>query len=60
MSAVTYQGIAMVIYFVAMIAIGIWAYHRTSDLNDYMLAGRKLGPVAAALSAGAADSRAGC
>ena len=55
MSAVTYQGIAMVIYFVAMIAIGIWAYHRTSDLNDYMLAGRKLGPVAAALSAGAAD-----
>jgi len=55
MSDVTYQGIAMVVYFVAMIAIGIWAYYRTSDLSDYMLAGRKLGPVAAALSAGASD-----
>jgi len=55
MSATTYQGIAMVVYFAVMIAIGIWAYYRTTDLSDYMLAGRGLGPVAAALSAGASD-----
>lgn len=55
MTPQTYQGIAMVVYFAAMIAIGVWAYYRTSDLNDYMLAGRRLGPVAAALSAGASD-----
>lgn len=55
MSAVTYQVIAMIVYFVAMVAIGLWAYGRTSDLSDYMLAGRKLGPLAAALSAGASD-----
>ncbi len=55
MSDVTYQVISMIIYFIAMIAIGFWAYNRTTDLSDYMLAGRKLGPLAAALSAGASD-----
>ncbi|MHA6509877.1 sodium/proline symporter PutP [Tessaracoccus sp. Y1736] len=55
MSEETYQGIAMVVYFVAMIGIGVWAYYRTTTVNDYMLAGRALGPVAAALSAGASD-----
>ncbi|MDO5084599.1 MAG: sodium/proline symporter PutP [Arachnia propionica] len=51
----TYQTIAMIVYFVAMILIGLWAYRRTSNIDDYMLAGRKLGPVATALSAGASD-----
>ena len=45
----------MIIYLVAMIMIGLFAYNRTSDFDDYMLGGRKLGPLAAALSAGASD-----
>nr|PLB80066.1 sodium/proline symporter PutP [Actinomyces sp. UMB0138] len=49
------QAIAMIIYFVAMIIIGIWAYTRTQNLDDYMLGGRGLGPAVAALSAGASD-----
>ncbi len=55
MSVTTYQAIAMIIYLVAMIMIGLFAYNRTSDFDDYMLGGRKLGPLAAALSAGASD-----
>ncbi|MDO5067099.1 MAG: sodium/proline symporter PutP [Propionibacteriaceae bacterium] len=51
----TYQTIAMIVYFVAMILIGLWAYRRTTSIDDYMLAGRNLGPVATALSAGASD-----
>ncbi|MEJ1155879.1 sodium/proline symporter PutP [Microbacterium marmarense] len=50
-----FQVIAMVIYMAAMLGIGWWAYKRTSDLDDYMLAGRKLSPGVAALSAGASD-----
>ncbi|MDO5747678.1 MAG: sodium/proline symporter PutP [Actinomycetaceae bacterium] len=49
------QAIAMIIYFVAMIIIGIYGYMRTSNLDDYMLGGRSLPPAVAALSAGAAD-----
>ena len=45
----------MIIYFVAMIVIGLWAYQRTDDMDDYMLAGRNLGPLSTALSAGASD-----
>lgn len=55
MSDLTYQAIAMVIYLVAMIMIGLYAYNRTKNLDDYMLGGRDLGPAVAALSAGAAD-----
>ena len=51
----TYQAISMIIYFVAMIVIGLWAYQRTDDMDDYMLAGRNLGPLSTALSAGASD-----
>ncbi|MCI6584398.1 MAG: sodium/proline symporter PutP [Mobiluncus sp.] len=47
--------IAMIVYFTAMIIIGIWAYTRTSTMDDYMLGGRELNPLVAALSAGAAD-----
>lgn len=45
----------MIVYFVAMISIGLWAYTRTKNLDDYMLGGRDLNPTVAALSAGAAD-----
>ncbi len=47
--------IAIIIYFAAMIAIGLWANLRTKNLNDYMLGGRNLSPTVAALSAGASD-----
>ena len=55
MTDVTYQAIAMIIYFVAMLAIGGWAYLRTDNFDDYMLADRDLNPWVAALSAGASD-----
>lgn len=47
--------IAIIVYFAAMIAIGLWANRRTKNLNDYMLGGRSLSPMVAALSAGASD-----
>ncbi|RKQ30510.1 sodium/proline symporter PutP [Oceanobacillus halophilus] len=51
----TYQLVAIIIYLAGMILIGWYAYRRTSDLSDYMLGGRKLGPAVSALSAGASD-----
>jgi sodium/proline symporter len=47
--------ISIVIYMVGMLLIGYWAYKRTSNLSDYMLGGRTLGPAVTALSAGASD-----
>lgn len=55
MSDYAFQLLAIVIYMVAMLAIGWYAYVRTNNLNDYMLGGRGLGPAVTALSAGAAD-----
>lgn len=55
MPAHTLQLITIVIYFIAMLVIGWYAYKRTTDLTDYMLGGRSLGPAVTALSAGAAD-----
>jgi sodium/proline symporter len=40
---------------IGMLLIGYWAYKRTSNLSDYMLGGRTLGPAVTALSAGASD-----
>jgi len=51
----TYQLIAIAVYFLTMLGIGYYAYFQTTDLDDYMLAGRKLPPSVAALSAGASD-----
>ena len=50
MSPTTFSAISMIIYFVGMIMIGLWAYARTSDLDDYMLAGRDLNPFVASPS----------
>lgn len=47
--------ISLSVYMIGMLLIGYWAYKRTSNLSDYMLAGRGLGPVVTALSAGASD-----
>ena len=43
MDSQTYQAIAMSTYFVFMLLIGFWAYRRTKDFDDYMLAGRTWG-----------------
>lgn len=55
MTANMYQLLAIIIYFVGMILIGLYAYRKTTDFDDYMLGGRKLGPAVSALSAGASD-----
>ncbi|MFD1426465.1 sodium/proline symporter PutP [Kroppenstedtia sanguinis] len=47
--------ISIGIYLIVMLSIGYYAYRRTSDLSDYMLGGRNLGPAVTALSAGASD-----
>lgn len=55
MSADIYQLIAIILYMAAMVFIGYYAYRKTTNLTDYMLGGRSLGPAVTALSAGAAD-----
>ncbi|WP_434362693.1 sodium/proline symporter PutP [Parasalinivibrio latis] len=44
-----------IVYLVVMLAIGVYAYRRTVNSEDYFLGGRSLGPWPAALSAGASD-----
>ncbi len=44
-----------IVYLIGMLAIGVIAYRLTSNLSDYVLGGRRLGPGVAALSAGASD-----
>lgn len=48
----------MVTYLVALLAIGVWAQRRTADTSDFHLAGRKMGPLVASLSASASSSSA--
>ena len=55
MSEYSFQLLAIVLYMIAMIVIGWYAFRKTSNLTDYMLGGRGLGPAVTALSAGAAD-----
>jgi len=55
MSANMYQLLSIIIYMLAMLGIGWYAFVKTSNLTDYMLGGRSLGPAVTALSAGAAD-----
>lgn len=48
--------VSLAAYFVAMLAIGLWAWRKsTADIDGYLLGGRKLSPAVAALSAGASD-----
>ena len=48
--------ISLAAYFAAMLAIGLWAWRKsTGDIDGYLLGGRKLSPSVAALSAGASD-----
>ena len=47
--------VALSIYFLVMIGIGLYAFRKTRGGEDYMLGGRSLHPFVAALSAGASD-----
>lgn len=47
--------ITFIVYLVGMLIIGIVSYRLTSNLSDYVLGGRSLGPGVTALSAGASD-----
>lgn len=47
--------ISFIGYMLVMVGIGFYFYFKTSDLNDYVLGGRGLGPGVTALSAGASD-----
>ncbi len=47
---------SLALYFVGMIAIGFYAWRKSTDSSEgYLLGGRKLSPAVAALSAGASD-----
>ncbi|MFE7810460.1 sodium/proline symporter PutP [Streptomyces sp. NPDC057433] len=43
------------VYVIAMIGTGVWAYARTHTFTDFALGGRRLSALVAALSAGASD-----
>lgn len=47
--------ITFLLYIVAMVGIGLYAYKATTDFSDYILGGRSLGSFVTALSAGASD-----
>ncbi|OOM78236.1 sodium/proline symporter PutP [Clostridium sp. BL-8] len=46
---------AIAIYILILLIIGYNSYKKTSNISDYMLGGRGLGPMVTALSAGASD-----
>ncbi len=50
--------VTLIAYLVVLLAIGIWARQRVDTSADFHLAGRRLGPVVAALSASASSSSA--
>lgn len=44
------------IYFVVMLAIGLWFYRNNSEMSDFAIGGRRLGTFVATISAKATDS----
>jgi len=48
----------LVVYKLALVAIGLWATRRTRDTGDFFLGGRRLGAWVAAISASASSSSA--
>jgi len=48
-------GATFLAYMAIVLAIGLVAWRRTENIGDYILGGRRLGPLVAALSAGASD-----
>ncbi|MCI0920128.1 sodium/proline symporter PutP [Sphingobacterium rhinopitheci] len=52
----TYELIAIGLYLLLMVLIGVYSYRKSSDNSeDFLIGGRKMGPVVTALSAGASD-----
>jgi len=52
----TWAILSLALYFIGMIAIGLYAWRKsTDDVSGYLLGGRRLSPSVAALSAGASD-----
>lgn len=47
--------VTFVLYLCLMLVIGVWVYRRTATLSDFILGGRRLNSLTAALSAGASD-----
>ncbi|MFC2947648.1 sodium/proline symporter PutP [Virgibacillus sediminis] len=47
--------IVMIFYFLVLLLIGYLAYRKTNDFSDYILGGRKLGPVVGGIATGAND-----
>ena len=45
----------VLVYFIIVIGVGYFYYHRSSNLSDYILGGRTLNPYVTALSAQASD-----
>lgn len=48
----------LILYKLALVAIGLWARRRTHDQGDFFLGGRRLGATVAAISASASSSSA--
>ena len=46
----TWFVIAMVIYLIIMLLIGLYSFNQTDEYEDYMLGGRNLHPFVAAVS----------
>jgi SSS family solute:Na+ symporter len=47
--------LAIGVYIAILLIIGYYSYKKTSNISDYMLGGRGIGPLVTALSAGASD-----
>ena len=48
-------GAIFVVYLLIMVAIGMKYYNKNDDMSEYILGGRKLPPIAVAMSAQASD-----
>lgn len=51
-----YEILAMLLYLLIMLSIGVYSYRKSTHTSDeFLIGGRKLGPLVTALSAGASD-----
>jgi len=51
-----YEALSIGLYLLLMLAIGVYSYRKSTATSDeFLISGRKLGPIVTALSAGAAD-----
>jgi len=48
----------LTLYLIVLLAVGVWAQRRVASTDDFHLAGRRMGPLVAALSASASSSSA--